>query len=247
MLNLTIPAGNTHLAAFFHPAPSGADRPILIVCHGFCGSAEGGSVFDLAKSLQESDIALLRFRFTPQRCLSQQVAEIGSVVEFCRKQLGTRIALLGRSMGAAASLAFAATDRNLSGLCLMAAPADLHATFRGMLGEDYERLEQGQAIAISYEGDTVHLTPDFIRDFDRYDLLGAASNLSGIPLLIVHGLEDDTVPVEQGRQLYAAAKNPKELLLLPDHAHSFACCAERFVPKISGWMIRQVFPAPPVI
>ncbi|HWR29097.1 MAG TPA: alpha/beta hydrolase [Negativicutes bacterium] len=243
MQNFTIPAGNNHLAAFLHPARSGANRPVLIVCHGFCGSAEGGSVFDLADSLHERDISLLRFRFTPQRCMSQQVEEINAVAYYCRKYVSQNIALLGRSMGAAASLAFAASDKSLSGLCLMASPSDLFETFRGMLGEHYESLEHGQTITGVYENEPVQLTPEFIQDFDHYDLLGAAHSLAGMPLLIVHGLDDNTVPVAQAHQLYAAAENPKELLLLPGHAHSFAYASERFVPAVADWLTREVFPS----
>ncbi len=240
--SLIVPAGESRLESFFHPAPSGTNRPVLVVCHGFCGSAEGGSVLALADALQEWDIALLRFRFTPQRCLSQQVREISAVVEFCRIRISRNVALLGRSMGAAAALAFAAKDQNLSGLCLMASPADLPSTFRSILGDDYQRLEQGLPVTVFHEGKPVHLTPEFIRDFAHYDLLQASRKLCGIPLLIVHGLDDGTVPAEHGRQIFAAAGDPKQLLLLPDHAHSFTGCAERFIPAVTDWLKRTVFP-----
>jgi putative redox protein len=243
MQTFDIPAGENSLMAFLHPAPSGLSRPVLVVCHGFCGSAEGGSSLDLALTLHDRDISLLRFRFTPQRCLSQQVAEIGSVIEYCRTNLTQDIALLGRSMGAAAALAFASIDRRVSGLCLMASPADLPSTFRGILGDDYTRLEQGQSVTAFHEDEPVHLTPDFIRDFAHYDLPAAIREIAGTPLMIIHGMEDATVPVEQGRQLFFAAGEPKRLLLLPDHGHSFTGCAERFVPAVADWLTQEVFPA----
>jgi len=240
--NFSIPFEDSALSAYFHPASSDQNRPVLIVCHGFCGSAAGGSSLELADRLNGLEIAMLRFSFTPQRCLSRQIKEIGAVVDYCQKHLGDEIALLGRSMGAAAALAFAAVHPDLSGLCLMASPADLPATFRGILGDDYARLEQGQPITVFHEGEPVYLAPEFIQDFDAYDLPAAAANLAGFPLLIVHGLDDTTVPVEHGRILFAAAKEPKRLLLLPDHGHSFSCQSERFVPAIAAWVHREVFP-----
>ncbi len=242
---LTIPTAAQPLTVFFHPAASGRQRPLLVVCHGFCGSAEGGGALDLASSLQNQDISLLRFRFTPHRCLSQQVAEIGAVMDFCHTEFTSDVALLGRSMGAAAALAFAAAGaRKLAGLCLMAAPADLPSTFRGILGADYDRLTAGHSITAYHAGEPVQLDPDFIRDFDQYDLLTLIRKISPTPLLIVHGLDDDTVPVEHGRQLFAAAGEPKQLLLLPNQGHSFTGCSERFVPCIAEWLKRQIFPAP---
>lgn len=242
MQNFFIPFEGSDLAAYFHPAPSGLDRPVLIVCHGFCGSAAGGSSLELADRLNGLEIAVLRFSFTPQRCLSRQVKEIGVVVDYCQKQLGGEIALLGRSMGAAAALAFASVHRDLSGLCLMAPPADLPATFRGILGDDYTRLEQGRSVTVFHDGEPVFLTPEFIQDFAAYDLVAATRNVAGIPLLIVHGLDDTTVPVEHGRMLFAAAGEPKRLLLLPNHGHSFSCQSERFVPAVAAWVRQEVFP-----
>ena len=242
---LMIPTATHPLTAFFHPAASGRRRPLLVVCHGFCGSAEGGGALDLAASLQKQGVSLLRFRFTPHRCLSQQVAEIGAVMDFCHTELTSDVALLGRSMGAAAALVFAASGaRKLAGLCLMAAPANLPSTFRGILGADYDRLEAGHSITAYHSGEPVHLDPDFISDFDQYNLLWAVRQISTTPLLIIHGLEDDTVPVEHGRQLFAAAGQPKQLLLLPNQGHSFTGCSERFVPCIAEWLKRQIFPAP---
>lgn len=47
--------------------------------------------------------------------------------------------------------------------------------------------------------------------------------LPPIPLLVIHGEKDPVVPVEQGKKLFAQAKEPKQLWLLPEgyHADSF--------------------------
>jgi putative redox protein len=242
MQKLIIPAGELQLAAMLHAAPSGPGRPLMVLCHGFCGSADGGSSLELADALQKQDTALLRFWFTPHCCLSQQLAEIAAVIDFVRRNFTRKIVLAGRSMGAAAALAFAARDRHLSGLCLMACPADLPSTFRGILRDDYERLKHGEAITVLHEGAPVHLTPDFIGDLSRYDLPADIRSLAGLPVLIIHGLTDATVPVAHARQLFDAAGEPKQLLLLPDHGHSFIGTGDRFIPTVSDWLRRQVFP-----
>lgn len=237
---LEIPADSTILSAFFHPA--GNDAPILIVCHGFCGSIDGGSSILLAGQLQSLGIATLRFGFSPHQCLSRQVLEIAAAINYCRHELSSSLALLGRSMGAAASLAYAATDPRLAGLCLMACPADLAGTFRPILGDAYTQLESGQSVIVYHDGQPVPLTPSFIHDFAHYDLPAAASSLAGFPLLLIHGEQDLTVPLRHGRQLFAVAPQPKMFLSLPEVAHSFTGCAKQFMPALVDWLTKTVFP-----
>ncbi|MBT6441009.1 MAG: alpha/beta hydrolase [Alphaproteobacteria bacterium] len=54
---------------------------------------------------------------------------------------------------------------------------------------------------------------------DRFDSAAKASDITA-PLLIVHGEGDGTVPVRFGRQLLAAAVQPKEGVFLPDAGHN---------------------------
>ena len=55
--------------------------------------------------------------------------------------------------------------------------------------------------------------------FDRYDTM---RHLGGVnaPLLVVHGEEDEVIPVDMGRAVYAAANGPKELVTFPGAGHS---------------------------
>ncbi|HSS49946.1 MAG TPA: dienelactone hydrolase family protein [Thermoanaerobaculia bacterium] len=52
------------------------------------------------------------------------------------------------------------------------------------------------------------------------DILAAAADVR-VPWLIVHGAEDETVSVEEGRQLAGQADGEHELLVVPGASHSF--------------------------
>ena len=52
----------------------------------------------------------------------------------------------------------------------------------------------------------------------RLDLLGKLDRLA-LPVLIVHGAEDDVVPPEMAQRLYAAARGPKRLLMVEGAGH----------------------------
>lgn len=54
------------------------------------------------------------------------------------------------------------------------------------------------------------------------DIYNSAALISGIrvPLLIVHGEEDDVVPVSMGRKLFELANEPKKIVTFPAAGHS---------------------------
>ncbi|MHA1152791.1 MAG: alpha/beta hydrolase [Alphaproteobacteria bacterium] len=54
---------------------------------------------------------------------------------------------------------------------------------------------------------------------DKWDSMAHIGRLRA-PLLVVHGARDKTVPTRYGRRLFAAAPEPKELLILEGAAHN---------------------------
>jgi len=54
---------------------------------------------------------------------------------------------------------------------------------------------------------------------DTYQPIKDIAHLNPIPLLIIHGTADQVVPVHHAKQLYAAAKEPKQLWLVPNGKH----------------------------
>ena len=71
----------------------------------------------------------------------------------------------------------------------------------------------------------------------------AAAQIAPVPLLIVHGDKDHYFPPEHARQLYMAAREPKELWLLPGMGHAEAAASVELVDRIGAWVERAVDPA----
>ena len=53
---------------------------------------------------------------------------------------------------------------------------------------------------------------------DQYDSLSKIKDVH-MPLLLLHGEEDDVVPIKFGKQLFAAANEPKQAVYIPDAGH----------------------------
>ena len=64
----------------------------------------------------------------------------------------------------------------------------------------------------------------------------AAAKIAPVPLLIVHGDQDHYFPPEHARQLYLAAREPKELWLLPGMGHAESACSQDLVDRIARWL-----------
>ena len=230
------------LAAVLH-RPAGDAEWVVVFCHGFRGSKEGGGRAEaLTAKVAALGYAAVRFDFTPLGTLSRQVAELAAVVAWCREALGGRVILLGRSMGGSAALATAAADRRVAGLALWATPHDLDETFRLALGAGYDRLARGEELDVCDEYGALSLTPGFVADFAAFDLLAAVDALAGRPLLVVHGEEDAVVPVRQAREVFARAGEPKELALVPGGDHQLLVGHERATTAVLAWLAKMFPP-----
>ncbi len=57
------------------------------------------------------------------------------------------------------------------------------------------------------------------------------------PILVVHGEPDETIPTEQGRTLFAAANEPKELMIVPGVGHNvFGNGGEKYLDKLADFV-----------
>jgi hypothetical protein len=79
----------------------------------------------------------------------------------------------------------------------------------------------------------------------KYDNLGKVGGLS-VPLLVIHGTRDETVPFTQGRELFDAARGPKRFLGVEGagHTDAYIVGGERYW---SAWreLLENAAPASP--
>jgi putative redox protein len=237
MQDISIQSHSGTLGGVLHPAPDPESDAVLVICHGFRGSKDGGGrAIMLADAVAAIGVTVVRFDFTPHETLTQQIAEIGSVVEFCRECIGTRIFLLGRSMGGSAALSFAAQDGAVAGLCLWATPWNLAETFQLSLGEYYHKLAQGEGVVLEDEYGRASLTPKLIEDMRHYDLLNCVREIGNTPILILHGDNDEIVPLRQAKTIYQLAAGPKRLTIIEGGDHQFTNHYEQSQRELLNWL-----------
>jgi fermentation-respiration switch protein FrsA (DUF1100 family) len=63
----------------------------------------------------------------------------------------------------------------------------------------------------------------------------AASRIAPVPVLIVHGDQDIYFPPDHGKELFDAAKEPKELWMIPGFGHAERHTDDALVDRIAAW------------
>jgi fermentation-respiration switch protein FrsA (DUF1100 family) len=125
-----------------------------------------------------------------------------------------RVGAIGSSYGGMVVLA--ALDPRVAALALMATPIEIPTDAPPLqVGSDLIALESGALVKRA-----------FLEDTARYDLPTAVREYRR-PTLIVHGTEDEVVPVEHALRLYKAALEPKRLEIVEGADHSFSDPAHR--------------------
>ena len=224
------------------------ERPAVVICHGFKGFMEWGFFPALAALLAERGYVAVRFNLSGTgmrpgdelvtdpdafraNTYSRELAELLAVLDATGESIAPgrvdrgRIGLLGHSRGggdallAAASLAW--RDR-LRALVTWAAIADVD---RFTPEQKAEWRRSGELpVANARTGQQLALGTGLLADVEEHrrelDLLAAAAARRA-PWLIVHGAEDESVPVAEAHRLAEHAAGRAELLVVPGASHTF--------------------------
>jgi uncharacterized protein len=140
-----------------------------------------------------------------------------------------RLAVIGHSLGGWAAIVAAATDQRLRAVAACGAAADLAALELSPAGIEREltRFLAAGPDAFARQRDDVagRLRP--------LDLVGS---IPPRPLLIVHGSDDEWVPVEQARRLRDRAGEPCRYVEIGGANHAFSWHRGPLRDLIVGWL-----------
>lgn len=205
-------------AAIHHASP----HRHIICCHGLHSSKDSRKHRQLAARAQEAGVTATRFDFRgcgeshgemKESTLSRRMEELQEVILYLRERFDRpRLALFGSSFGGMTAIMMAARG-DIDALAVMSTP---HAITRDL-----------------------GLGAVFMRDLERHHVLAAVARAP--PILILQGTQDELVPVEQARQLYARAPGPKRLLLFDtDHSFTHQQERERALDAALAWCIHHL-------
>ena len=208
-------------------------QKVVIVCHGFTGSKEGGGrAVEMADNLADIGFSTLLFDFAGcgesegywcDLTLTGQVNDLKSVIEWCKLKGFEDIFLTGRSFGGSTALSCASGENNnIKAVCTWAAVAKPAELFNSLLSDKLDGPGEDKIEIIDETGAAYQLKKNFFYDLENHDILDHASRIAPGKLLIIHGTDDQTVPVKQARDIYEAANEPRQLFIVEGADHRFS-------------------------
>jgi fermentation-respiration switch protein FrsA (DUF1100 family) len=75
---------------------------------------------------------------------------------------------------------------------------------------------------------------------DAYSPAASVAALSPIPLLLIHGDQDQVVPLRHSQELFDLARDPKELWIVPGAGHTQSLTVEAVRQRLVRYLVQQV-------
>ncbi len=215
---------------------------MVVIGHGVTGNKDRPLLVAVAEGLSKKGWPCIRFSFSgngesqgkfEDSCITKEVDDLWAILNMVPQE--KRIAYIGHSMGAAVGVKTAVQGMAIQSLISLAGMVDT----AGFLKREFGDVEPGKGFM--WDEPACPLSQAYVDDMKEIgSLLPQIENLM-VPWLLIHGTEDDVVPIEDSRSAFEAARCHKELLEIPGAGHSFGEESyPQIVDAIDAWL-RECF------
>ena len=190
----------------FHSGKPGASR-LLVIGHGVTGNKDRPFVVALASALADAGIPVLRFSFSGNGAsggrfvdstISKEVGDLGAVLDAVQAA-GFEVGYAGHSMGGAVGVLRASSDARIRFLISLAGMVHTAAFAQ----REFGMVTPGAGFM--WDDEACPLSQAYMDDAARIGSVIAKAADIRAPWLLVHGTEDDVVPISDSKDILALA------------------------------------------
>ena len=209
----------------------------MVLGHGVTGNKDRPFVVALANGLAAAGIPALRFSFSGNgdsegefidSTISKEVDDLGVVIEALSNY---SVCYIGHSMGGAVGVLRASRDKRIKLLVSLAGMVHTNTFAETEFGDVTP--DEG----FMWDKPDCPLSSAYMDDMARIGSVVDFASRITVPWLLLHGAEDDVVPIGESRQIFEIANEPKELIELEGADHVFSDDSTgAMVTKVVNWV-----------
>ncbi len=250
-MNGTFASGSLTLGSYLAVPPGPAtSMPGVILCHGFpigpLDARQSALTFPQLLDRVANELGWVGLTFTFRGCGTSEgdfsmqgwVDDLRAAIDHLEREANPNgIWLIGTNTGGALALCVAADDPRVEGCALLGPRAD----FDDWAAQPRRFLEYAREIGAIRRPGFPASFDEWSRELRRFRPVDAARRFAPRPLLVMHGEEDESVPVADSRVL-AEAHGAAETRVISGAGHRLRH-DPRAVAVLFGWLDRQRPPA----
>ncbi len=228
------------------PAHPGAKSPAIIICHGV--GANRSDFTELSASLSKRGYFLLQFDFRAHGESGGSSTSLGyheqkdivAALHFLKTRPEIdprRIGIYGFSMGGSAAILAAAKTGAFSAVVADSAFMSLRDQARDAITGFYH-LPSFPFLQLAVLGYELY----FQTHVDSISPVRVIAAIAPNPVFIIAGEGDKLIPADNGRKLYAAAKEPKEIWVIngADHGGTLAAAGSEYEKRVGEFFDKKL-------
>ena len=224
----------------FHEGERGA-KNIVVLGHGVTGNKDRPFIVALAEGLAAVGIPALRFSFSGNGAsegrfidstISKEVDDLCVVLDRLKDYA---ICYVGHSMGGAVGVLRASEDSRIQLLVSLAGMVHTKAFAQREFGDVTP--DEG----FMWDGPDCPLSQVYMDDLTQINTVVDRAPQITVPWLLVHGDEDDVVPIEDSHDILEGVDGQAQLITLEGASHVFS---DEYTPvmveKVVAWLKTQL-------
>lgn len=197
-------------------------KVIAVLGHGVTANKDRPFLVALAAELSNAGIPTLRMSFSgngdsegrfEDSTISKEVKDLRCVIDALD---GWSILYAGHSMGGAVGVLLASQDTRIVGLVSLAGMVHTEAFVQREFGE----VTPGEGFM--WGESTCPLSQVYMDDAAAIGTVVTFAQSIQVPWLLVHGTEDDVVPLQDSLDIFDRANEPKQLVAIEGADHVFS-------------------------
>ena len=214
---------------------------VVVIGHGVTGNKDRPFIVALGEGLAAAGIPALRFSFSgngasegkfTDSTISKEVDDLGAVLDVLE---GYTVCYVGHSMGGAVGVLRASQDKRIQLLVSLAGMVHTKAFAQREFGNVTP--DEG----FMWDEPDCPLSGAYMDDLTQIDTVIDLVPQISVPWLLIHGDEDDVVPIEDSREILTKANDQTQLIRLQSASHIFSGeSTPVMVERVIVWLKAQL-------